>query len=436
MKTEKGSIIDIMKLLYPIRRDLISDGYDEAISILQKKYPLKLHLYVSGKKCWTWRIPPKWTLNNAFIADLDDNIIFDMDTSPLFVSSYSNSVNLTLPIGSLKKHIHVHKEANYTPYTYNYYNEDFGFNLSEKQLKSLNKSSYKVYIDSNFTDDFLKVAEWEIKGKTNKTFIIATHLDHAYQANDGLSGVITGLAVMERLIQTSNEYTYKLLILPETIGSIAWLSEHEDDIPNIIGGIFLDMTASPLPPYLQYSYTTNTVTDRSITYAFTQNTPNGNIVQYRDLKGNDERQFNAPGVRIPMLAYAKVLPPNHVDFPFKQYHTLEDNIKNLSFESLFESIRIIYDIVMTFDADIIPINLYKGEVFLSGLDFNSTEIDKNKDYHNLMKVMDMIDGNNLLSDIATKIEVPFILVKNFVDLLISNNLAKQVYPNSQGDDEQ
>ena len=435
MKTDKTSIIDILKSLYPMRRDLISDGYDAAISILQKYYPLKIHSYESGKKCWTWRIPFKWTLRDAYIADLEDNTIFDMNTSPLFVSSYSNPVNITLPINSLKEHIHTHREKNYTPYSYNYYNDKFSFNLSESQLQLLNKTSYKVFIDSIFTDDFLKVAEWEIRGKTNKVFVIATHIDHAYQANDGLSGVLTGLAVMDKLAQTSNEYTYKLLILPETIGSIAWLSDHEDELHNIVGGIFLDMTASPLPPYLQYSYTMNTAIDRSIAYGFSQNAPDGNMAKYRELPGNDERQFNAPGVRIPMLAYARILPQGHLDYPFKQYHTIEDNIENLSYESLFESARIIYDTIMIFDEDIIPLNLYKGEVFLSGLDFGITRIDVKNDYHNLMKIMDMIDGKNLLSDIATKIKVPFTLVKSFVNLLISNNLAKKVYPNSQGDDE-
>ena len=45
-------------------------------------------------------------------------------------------------------------------------------------------------------------------------------------------------------------YTYRLLILPETIGSVAYLSHHESLIPSMVGGLFLEMLGNKSPPFL------------------------------------------------------------------------------------------------------------------------------------------------------------------------------------------
>ena len=45
------------------RRDLISDGFDESLGYISKIIPMKIHQFRTGMKCWTWKIPKKWTRN-------------------------------------------------------------------------------------------------------------------------------------------------------------------------------------------------------------------------------------------------------------------------------------------------------------------------------------------------------------------------------------
>ena len=56
--------------------------------------------------------------------------------------------------------------------------------------------------------------------------------------NDDLTGVVVGLEVARALLAGPKPYyTYRLLILPETIGSVAYLSHNEALIPEMVGGI-------------------------------------------------------------------------------------------------------------------------------------------------------------------------------------------------------
>ncbi len=51
----------------------------------------------------------------------------------------------------------------------------------------------------------------------------------------------------------------------------------------------------------------------------------GWIGEFRTIIGNDERQFNGPGVRVPMLSLSRVLRPDHPDWPYPEYHSSFDN---------------------------------------------------------------------------------------------------------------
>ena len=55
--------------------------------------------------------------------------------------------------------------------------------------------------------------------------------------NDNLSGV----SVLTKLAKSINEmdlnYSYRFLFIPETIGSISWLSKNENKLEKIIGGM-------------------------------------------------------------------------------------------------------------------------------------------------------------------------------------------------------
>src|SRR5882672_10406083 len=96
--------------------------------------------------------------------------------------------------------------------------------------------------------------------------IFSVHLSHPHQANDDLTGVIVGLKVAQELLKRRDlRYTYRFLIVPETIGSIAYLSQNSDLVPKIKGGLFLEMLGLDYPHGLQLSFQANTELDRCFT---------------------------------------------------------------------------------------------------------------------------------------------------------------------------
>ncbi len=56
--------------------------------------------------------------------------------------------------------------------------------------------------------------------------------------NDNLSG-ISVLTELAKYLGKKQDlfYSYRFLFVPETIGSIAWLSTNQDKLPNIKGGL-------------------------------------------------------------------------------------------------------------------------------------------------------------------------------------------------------
>lgn len=410
--------------LYPLKRDLISDGYDEAIQIIEQYYfTVKVNKYPTGLKCWTWEIPNKWSCQRAFIKNQKNKTIVNINEDELYLGRYSQKINSTFSYNELVDHLYVNElSPESSKFIFFYYSKNWGFSIPKKRFESLNKQdSYKVVIDSYFEKCYLKVLELDIKGKSNKTFVISSHLDHPFQANDGLSGVITSLQLYDFLKTRNNFFSYKILIGPETIGSIAWLSQNEKKIKNIIGGIFLDMTAYDLPPAIQKSYEGKSQIDKIFTN-YIKEYEKGWVADYRFLVGNDERQYNSPGLRIPMISFARANKWGSKNRPFKEYHSSLDNMDKVSEESLSKSFEFLKKCITIFDKNLYPLNKFKGEVFLSGYNL-SVNREKKLDIHrNMLKIMDMIDGKNSIFDISKKLKLNFDDVYDFIDALKINNL--------------
>ncbi len=90
---------------------------------------------------------------------------------------------------------------------------------------------------------------------------------------------------------------------------MAYLSHHEHLIPIMAGGLFLEMLGNDSPHALQGSFQPDSQADRCLRAALPDLDPQGYSAPYRRIIDNDERQFNAPGVRVPMLSLSRVEPP-------------------------------------------------------------------------------------------------------------------------------
>ena len=59
--------LQLVKDLYPMNRAIISTDYDSALKYLGKLLDLEIIEVPSGTKCWTWIVPQKWSVKDAWV---------------------------------------------------------------------------------------------------------------------------------------------------------------------------------------------------------------------------------------------------------------------------------------------------------------------------------------------------------------------------------
>jgi len=246
--------------------------------------------------------------------------------------------------------------------------------------------------------------------------------------NDDLTGVVVGLDVLRALSEKSRHqnlrYTYRLLILPETIGSVAYLSHHEPLIPAMLGGLFLEMLGNDSPHALQGSFQPGSQTDRSLASAFSDLDPLGYQGAYRTIIDNDERQFNAPGVRVPMLSLSRVEAPKVSGKPpYPEYHSSFDTPAIVTQERLEASRDLVLGLIEAFERNQYVVNNFKGEIFCSGYGIWIDYRVNPQGHRRLFEIMERCDGSRTVADIATELNISFQSVWEIISLLESKELV-------------
>lgn len=418
-------MINLIHELWFLRRDLVSDGFDQALYRLAQEVPMTIHQYPSGESCWTWRIPEKWTCHAAYLETLDGKRLIDAENHPLHVVSYSLPFEGVVDREELFAHLHTHPtlpEA--IPFVFKYYQRDWGLCCSQKLKDSLTDDQYRVVIRTTFESGTLKVGEVIVPGESEETFMLVAHLCHPAMVNDDLTGVVVGLEVMRHLMaQSPPYYTYRFLIVPETIGSIAYLSHHEDLIPKMVGGLFLEMLGNDSPHALQLSFQPQSAVDRCLTTAFRGLDPAGYTAPYRKIVPNDERQFNAPGVRVPMLSLSRVETPSYPPKPYREYHSSFDTPEIVTQARLEASREVVLGLLQAWERDQYIVNHFKGEIFLSGygiwIDYRLNPEGNLR----LFEIMERCDGEHTLSMIAQELGISFQSVWEVASLLREKGLV-------------
>lgn len=423
------SMMDLIRELWFLPRDIVSDGYDRALSRLAQELPMTIHEYPSGEVCWTWRVPEKWTCHEAYLETLDGRRLLDYADHPLHVVSYSLPFEGIVSRDELLRHLHVHPRLpDAIPFVFKYYERDWGLCASQNLRDSLNEPAYRVVIRTSFDKGTLKVGEVVIPGQSEESFILAAHLCHPAMVNDDLTGVVVGLeaarALLNHALGAPLYYTYRLLLFPETIGSVAYLSHHEDLIPKMVGGLFLEMLGNDSPHALQGSFQPHSQPDRCFNAALGDLDPRGYRGPYRGIIDNDERQFNAPGVRVPMLSLSRVQAPKDRGLPpYPQYHSSQDTPAIVTQERLEDSLRVVLGLIQAWERNQYVVNRFKGEIFCSGYGIWIDYRVNPEGHRRLFEIMERCDGSRSVADIAIELGLTFQSVWEVVALLEEKGLV-------------
>jgi aminopeptidase-like protein/aminoglycoside N3'-acetyltransferase len=421
-----ASMSEMIEAIWKLPRDIVSDGYDAALRALAEQLPMTVHEYPTGTECWSWILPEKWICYEAYLATLDGRRLFSYADNPLHAVSYSLPFDGEVSRRELFEHLHVHhKIPEAIPFIFKYYERDWGLCCSKKLKDTLHDERYRVVIKSAFSFGHLKVGEVVVPGKTEESIVLCAHLCHPAMVNDDLAGVVVGMKVMQELLKRENlHYTYRFLIVPETIGSVAYLSQSEKLIPKMKGGFFLEMLGLDNPHALQLSFAGNTEMDLCCTLALHDHDPFGWTGAFRTIIGNDERQYNAPGVRVPLLSLSRVLPPSEADWPYREYHSSHDTPETVSTQRLEKSVALVLEMVDTIEDNQIPFNLYKGEIFCSRYGLFIDPYENPEGSSSLFNIMDAIDGTKSVAEIARACTISFRATRKTIDELLRHGLVE------------
>lgn len=423
-----ASMMQLIEELWMLPRHLISEGYDRALQRIAAEVPMTIHEVPSGTQVWTWTVPDAWHCREAYLETSDGRRIVDLADHPLHVVSYSLPFEGEVTLDELRPHLHVNSYLpDAIPFIFKYYQRDWGLCVTQQVLDSLKEDRYRVVIRSEFSPSTLKIGEIVVPGEVEDCFVVAAHLDHPAMVNDDLAGVVVGLETAKRLLAGPKpHFTYRFLFFPETLGSIAYLSQHEGLIPKMQGGLFLEMLGNDAPHALQLSFAAQSPADLAFTSALYGAEPGAYIGGFRTVIDNDERQFNAPGVRVPMLSLSRVVNPHLPEsrfYPYREYHSNLDTPAIVSEERLENSAGLVQELLAAFDRNRFVVNHFKGEVFASGyglwVDYKSDAAGHKRRF----EIMDRCDGSRRAADIAIELGVSFQDVWDVVERLLAKGLV-------------
>lgn len=434
------SMQELINELWFLKRDIISDDFDRALLRLAQEVSMTIHAYPTGEACWTWRVPEKWTCQAAYLESLDEagqpvQRVLDYADHPLHVVSYSLPYEGIVSRAELLQHVHVHPRLpEAIPFVFKYYERDWGLCMSQTQRDRLAAERYRVVIRTIFEPGELKVGEVVIPGVSSETFVLVAHLCHPAMVNDDLTGVVVGLETARALLKGPKPYyTYRLLILPETIGSVAYLSHHEQLIPEMVGGLFLEMLGNDAPHALQGSFQPESQAERCLASAVCDLDTQAYWAPYRRVINNDERQFNAPGVRVPMLSLSRVeqrrdeagrLVEAGAAVPYREYHSSLDTPAIAASERLADSARVVSGLLQAWERNQYVVNQFKGEIFCSGYGIWIDYRVNPEGHRRLFEIMERCDGEHTVADIAHELHISFQSVWEVVALLESKQLVR------------
>ena len=129
--------------------------------------------------------------------------------------------------------------------------------------------------------------------------------------------------------------------------------------------------------------------------------PEGWTGPFRTVVGNDERQFNAPGVRVPMLSLSRVVQGNKACWRyFPEYHSSQDTPELASSARLAESRNLVLKMIDAIEGNQVPVNRYQGEIFCSRYGLNIDVYLNPEGNRALFDIIFLIDGTRSVAEIA------------------------------------
>jgi len=415
----------LAKRLFPIGRSITGSGVRETLTILQKHIPLKIYEVPTGTKVFDWTVPKEWNVKGAYIVTPDGRRIAEYRINNLHLAGYSIPIDKELPLAELQKHLHsIEDQPDAIPYVTSYYAEHWGFCLSHNDRKSLKEGTYRVHIDTTLKKGSLTYGELVIPGSSKKEIFLSTYICHPSIANDGLSGPVLAVGLASWLMSAPRTYTYRIIFIPEIIGSLAYLSKHLQHLKKyIIAGFILTCVGDEREYSFMPSRTGNTLADRVARRVLRMKHSGFKQWSYLD-RGSDERNYCSPGADLPLVSMMR---SRYGTFP--EYHTSLDNLSFITPAGLKGSFALHSAAIKMIEREPLYKATFIGEPQLGKRGLYPTLSKKGSVEHSVQRLLDILtyaDGTHSATDIAEILNEKPKTVESAIKLLLKSRLLIKV----------
>jgi aminopeptidase-like protein len=413
-------IHELMRELWPLPRSLTGNGLRRTLEIVGRDLDLELVETPSGTAVFDWTLPREWNVREAWIAGPDGRRVVDWADSNLHLLHYSVPTRTRLALAELREHLFTLPEhPDRIPYRTSYYNDAWGFCLSQSQLDALPEGEYEVCIDSTLEDGHVTYGEAYLAGETEDEVLVSTYACHPSLANDNLSGVAL-VAVLGRYLSTMpRRYSYRLLFGPGTIGPLTWLWRNEDGVHRIRHGLVASCAGDPGRPTYKRSRRGDAEVDRAVANVLRDSGGDYELVEWSPW-GGDERQFCSPGFNLPVGAFSRT-PADR----FPEYHSSADDLELVRPEYLGDTFRLYLDVFAALEGNGTFFNRSgKGEPQLGKRGLYRSVGGGSSEEQALLWVLNLSDGEHDLLAISERSGIEFPAIRRAADRLLEVDLLE------------
>ncbi|MGY3944372.1 DUF4910 domain-containing protein [Aeromonas tecta] len=416
----------LLTLLFPLNRSLTGEGVRQTLALIRQHClpDLTIHEVESGTTCFDWTVPDEWNVRQAYIVGPDGRKVVDLQDSNLHLVGYSEPVRCTLSLAELQPYLHSLPELpDAIPYITSYYQRRWGFCLPHNVREALPEGNYEVVIDTSLQPGSLTYAEWVLPGESEQEVLLSSYVCHPSMANNELSGPGVGVFLMAWLASLpKRRYSYRLMLVPETIGAIVYLSRHLEHLKShTLAGFNLTCMGDERCYSFLPSRQGNTRADCIGRHVLGHIAPDYMVYSYLD-RGSNERQLCAPGIDLPVTTMMR-----SKYGCYAEYHTSLDDLTLVTPRGLADSFLALRRAIECLELDDCYEATVLGEPQLGrrGLYPNLSTRDSGAQVRDMMNLLAYSDGHMSLFEIAEIINVPFWRVEPLARTLLDAGVLRR-----------